>query len=374
MTNFIKSKLLLWLILILFPSFITAAFNSNSGIITGTLTDDAISSLEGVTVDILDGPLLIASTSTDSSGNYLISGLAPGSYIIRTRTPAYQIAIAPITINTNQSSMHNFALIKDFGTLSGTIIDHESLLPISGAVVAVYDGTTPINSSLTDISGNYTITNLAPGAYNVVASGDLYSFSINQETIVANTTTNLNFQLNPFQGTIVGTLTDRSNDQPLYGMFVLVLSENNFVTFSLTDENGQYVIEGLAPGSYNVIARKRGFASSNATANIEVGNTTTQDFDITPIPLPPESIKGTIVFNKFPTTKDRIHTITWSPSPSNCVQCYQIFRDGELVGTVSADQQLVFYDRCKPINDKNIYQIRTVNIFDQVSDFIAMSL
>lgn len=349
--------------------------NPLPGTIIGTVVDAVTASpIVGATIRLLDGPDVIATVLTDPNGRYLMTGIASGIYIIQAHSLGYQISLASMKVSSDAASVQNFALIKNPGTLSGTVFDSSSLSPISGATINVYDSSTLIASSITDVNGNYTISDLPPGTYDVVALAQTYADNVTQAIIIANATTILDFPLSQDFGSMTGFVTNRCDNQPIAGVIILVFSQGHFVNDALTDGNGQYEIDGLAPGPYSLVARKQGFVTVSATANVVTGSFTSLNFVLDPILLPPQSIKGNIKHNKFLTKEERVKVISWKESPSGCLQGYQIFKDGQLVDTVSVGDPLVFYDRCTNKKGKNTYQVRAVDNFGLVSEFVTIIL
>src|SRR5262249_9084211 len=68
-----------WLAFFLFVIFSGAALAADrGGNIRGVITDPLGAVVSGATVDLLQGNRRVATTSTDSSGNYQFPGVAPG--------------------------------------------------------------------------------------------------------------------------------------------------------------------------------------------------------------------------------------------------------------------------------------------------------
>lgn len=63
--------------------------DSNKGVISGDVTDDDGMPLQGVTVKLLDAnDVVIATTTTDSDGDYEFMGLFAGTYTVKETNPA----------------------------------------------------------------------------------------------------------------------------------------------------------------------------------------------------------------------------------------------------------------------------------------------
>jgi len=153
--------------------------------------------INGVTVNLYEqtGLAPIATTTTAGNGDYLFSGLTPGSYFVEFIKPAGYIFSPPfqgsddqidsdanpltgrtptITVTSGQSQlkwdagMYQPAAIGDFVWMD---LDLNGFYdggdyPLSNIVVQLYTGTgTLIDSTSTDGSGNYYFTDLSPGSY-----------------------------------------------------------------------------------------------------------------------------------------------------------------------------------------------------------------
>lgn len=80
------------------------------------------------------------------------------------------------------------------------------------------------------------------------------------------------------------------------------------------------------------------------------------------LPLqPPTNFKGIVVKNKFATQTEYVHQLTWTRSPDARVSEYQIYRNGKLIGTVSANSPSIFNDHDRKKNKKDQYTIIAVS-------------
>jgi len=98
-----------------------------------------------------------------------------------------------VTVLEGNTAIGNLSLtwIIVPGTITGTVSDAEDDSPIAGATVR--DGT---RTTTTDASGEYTIADVPPGTYEVVASKEGYESSTSTVTVVPGGTAVMNFSLN----------------------------------------------------------------------------------------------------------------------------------------------------------------------------------
>ncbi|HSS49624.1 MAG TPA: SdrD B-like domain-containing protein, partial [Thermoanaerobaculia bacterium] len=147
--------------------------------------------ISGVTVQLLNASnTVIATTTTNSSGNYTFSGVAAGNYTVRVvssslpagYTPTYDLDgittphTASFSLSANRTDV-DFGY-RPAGTLSvgdrvwtdanGNGIQDSNEAGISGVTVQLLNsGGTVIATTTTNSSGNYTFTGLTSGTYTV---------------------------------------------------------------------------------------------------------------------------------------------------------------------------------------------------------------
>ncbi|MDD4107283.1 MAG: S8 family serine peptidase [Prolixibacteraceae bacterium] len=144
------------------------------------------------------------------------------------------------------------------GSIGGTVYISGTTDPISGATISIS------NSGFTATSGGdgkYSIANIPVGTYTVTVSATGYtSQSATGVTVSAGSVTNQNFNLEPVTVTtytISGSVKDETGAAINEALVKLVdrdLSSN-------TDANGNYSIDGVAQGDYQITASADGFNS-----------------------------------------------------------------------------------------------------------------
>ncbi|HSX26867.1 MAG TPA: carboxypeptidase regulatory-like domain-containing protein [Chlamydiales bacterium] len=350
------------------------ALDSDPGTIAGRVTDATTGDpIVGATIRIYTTEILVAAALTDSDGNYEIPNLAPDTYSVTAFKPNYQLGVVgAVVVTAGQTTVVNLALASNPGTISGTVRD-SGATPIPGATVIVLQGTTLVNSTLTDVNGSYTVPGLAPGTYTVLAFAQGYRAAFATKTVMAGMTTTSDFNLNSLPGAIAGTVTDGCTGGPSPGTVIVVLNGSAVVGFGVTDSNGSYDIDTLAPGSYTVTAAKNKFVTSTSSATVIANQTTTVNFLLTPAALPPATLSGSTVKDKFLTQTDFVHSIQWEASPGFCVTGYQVFRNGALIAFVSSADLLSYLDHNR-YNQTDTYSIKAVNSFDLISSAASITL
>jgi 5-hydroxyisourate hydrolase-like protein (transthyretin family) len=185
------------------------------------------------------------------------------------------------------------------GTISGTVTDEDTGLPIAGVGINANSlGPGPGQSSLTTAEGAYTLAGLDPGSYRILPScgtGDyipeMYDDSLDWSRVdpvavgVGEAVSGVDLALRK-GANISGKVTDAQSGLPVGGIQVDAgPSEWKFLVATDTDGNGDYTLRGLPEGQITVIVARHGgvdYISQERT----VGITGTQevlgtDFELT---------------------------------------------------------------------------------------------
>ena len=314
------------------------------GTITGTVTD-AVSGapLAGVSVSAVTGSGSSAGSSvtTGASGVYRLTGLATGTYYVRTSNGAPYLdelyhdlpclggncvptagTGVEVTAGSTTSGI-DFGLVPG-GSITGTVTGAGTGEPLANVTLLVYtaSGSSAGGSVRTNASGVYTATGLATGTYFVQTSGSIpyldqlytdlacpaWNCTVTSGTgvvVTAGTTTNgIDFAL-AMGGTIAGKVIDVGTGAPLANVTIYVhAASGSFGGQGWTDTLGAYTIAGLATGNYYVeTANSPGYVDelyndlpcaegsctrTSGTGVSVVAGTTTSDIDFG-LALPPVS-------------------------------------------------------------------------------------
>lgn len=166
------------------------------------------------------------------------------------------------------------------GTVMGTVTDSSTGLPIQGASVSADTG----QIDTTDVNGNYTLSSVPTGTRTVTASATGFVTQQNTNVVVIDgqTTSNVDFALDPEPtggtGTIKGTVTDASTG----GKLSNVLVETDLDQFDTTNRGGKYTIKDVPDGNRTVTASKAGYVTQQQPATVTAGQTTTVNFALVP--------------------------------------------------------------------------------------------
>jgi protocatechuate 3,4-dioxygenase beta subunit len=279
------------------------------------LDDNSESGLAGVTVELLNaaGTSVLATTTTNASGNYQFTNLNAGTYEVQFLAPAGDaFTTQGVATATGINSSANSAGLSGPITLTSGQIDNAvnaglKVLPASisstvwidtnkdglldngesgqpGVTVELLNaaGTSVLATTTTNASGNYTFSNLAPDNYDVeVVPPTGYGFTTQGATgaidsavnatsgitapftlTAGQTDTALNAGLVAQPAAITGEIWFDANRDGLLdngetgasGVSVGLWNANgtSMITAVATQANGTYTFANLAPGTYEV--------------------------------------------------------------------------------------------------------------------------
>jgi protocatechuate 3,4-dioxygenase beta subunit len=266
------------------PTTLDFTLASDPGTIQGMVTDTTTPTplpLAGAAIDVFQNSILFASTTSSTSGAYLVNGLPLGTYTVRVRLPSYQTALAITTLETVTPQTVNFALLPNPGSVIGTVTSATTGEPIQGALVVLEQKSIEITQVYTDGQGHYELTDLSLGASTMVVTAPGYQSFLQGADIISGEVLTNNFVLQPNPATIRGTVLDASTLLPAPNVMVTLLHDSVIYAFDMTDTDGTYFIPNMAPGSYAIRANGEGFQTHIETAILTAGQTTTVNFTLT---------------------------------------------------------------------------------------------
>jgi PQQ-like domain/Carboxypeptidase regulatory-like domain len=237
---------------------------------------------------------LAGCATTDSSGAYTLSGLAPGSYTVyaSSQSSLEKAVSTGVTVVAGRDVTAADLNLTPTGQISGSAQLNGS--PAMGIIVYVA-GTS--FSAMTDGSGNFVISSVpAATGYTLIASMQGCNSTTASANVAAGTTTTLSAPMNltplttlPGTGTITGTVRLGGASSGNTGIFVY-LPETSYITMTTAD-SGAFSITNIAPDAYSaVVASKVGYISAqySGTITVSVGNATTVPQTLTLTPATPQ--------------------------------------------------------------------------------------
>ncbi len=243
--------------------------------ISGRLTDGATSSpLNGGWATLYSAAgQSIKTVSTDTNGEYVITGITAGDYKVQFSVTDYftewyddktNQASATVLTAVPPTAITNIDAVMTRGaTLAGTVTHSVSSAPLSDVLVTLFDtASNPVMTTATDSSGNYKFTPVNAGTYKVgfEKSGfvpqwyhNMSNFGNADSVVLAagEDKTGIDAQLVPM-GAISGNVTD-THGNAVSNLTVEVYDTGGIkVRTTYTDNAGDYTAHDLLSGNYRV--------------------------------------------------------------------------------------------------------------------------
>ncbi len=206
----------------------------------------------GVTVTLSGGPSS-GSVLTDAAGNYRVTGLAAGNYVVTPTRPGYAFSpsSAPVNLNANVTGL-NFTVPAY--RIAGHVYANADSSPLSGVTITLTGATA--KTAITGSDGAFMFDDLINGAYTVTPGYAGYSFTpVAKEVIVSNADQN---NVTFFRAFTISGYVKAKKGSLVFPDVIITLS-GDLSAETLTDSTGYYQFEELIAGSYTVTPGKLSF-------------------------------------------------------------------------------------------------------------------
>lgn len=245
-----------------------------TGTITGRLTDASTNQpLNGVSVSAISiqPP---TTTTTDATGSFVLSDIPQGSQTITFILAGY--GAATMTVPVTAGSIISVGTVSLYanpttGIIRGIVTDSSNGQPLSG--VAITSSGSFSGSATTGADGSFIFSNVTPGAVTLSAAKAGYGPVNGTGTVTAGGILFFNPQMTtlppqPSTGTVTGKVIDASDNQPVSGVYVELLSNGSTVN---TDVSGNFTLSNVPSGSQTIIFMLAGYTDITVTADIVGG-------------------------------------------------------------------------------------------------------
>jgi DNA helicase HerA-like ATPase len=247
----------------------TLQANFGTGLLTGAARDSSGNVLANVSCSIA-GIINL----TNSSGQYLLNASIGNHTFVATKT-GYVPHSAAVRINDSNTTLYNFTMNDALlsGTLTGTVLDNVSGLPIAGATV--YAG-----SNIQATAGDGTFSLTVPAGSNIIwVIKQGYDSHVQNVSIPLLGTTDITVRMRPSNGTFDGYVKDAITGALLDNTTVSIGG-----TSYVTGLNGYFNMTIVAGDNILYVAVRPGYENYAGNTTIEPSLITHHNISMTAKP------------------------------------------------------------------------------------------
>ncbi|MHB8994264.1 MAG: carboxypeptidase regulatory-like domain-containing protein [Armatimonadota bacterium] len=238
------------------------------------------------------------SATTDAAGNYLITGLLPGTYTVKPALRGFTFTPSEQTVTVDSDITG-----RDFTWTVGYDIDGR-VLDAAGNGMQGVTVTSGIVTTITNDTGYWRMLDLPAGSYNVVPSLPRYVFEPQSRTVTVGP--GLSGLGQQFVGRlqtfgVSGVITD-INGQRMSGVTVDATGDEGAAQAS-TNANGVYNFASLLPGQWTITPSKTNYTFKPASADVDV-NADVQEVNFVGVPVYYLQLPAGLSFIALPVTPE----------------------------------------------------------------------
>lgn len=192
-----------------------------------------------------------AFATSSSSTSFTLNGLPAETYEVTLRLAGYITqTISGVVVAAGQNVGLGTIALAPASEIDGTVTSTDPNQPAGETAIEALQGGTVVATTITDLSGDFQLTNLSPGTYTLAVPSAAFATAPTVTVGLGQTLTGQSVLVQP-GGTIAGTVSDQ-NAHPLPGMPVYLSGPNGLSRTVTTAGDGSYRFNGLAAGSYDV--------------------------------------------------------------------------------------------------------------------------
>lgn len=269
------------------------SFGQLNGIITDAGGGAVTSNDTEIKLYTVEGALLETQFAS-AGGTFHIANIAPGEYVLNVFSPGFTTLAIGVTIANGLATSVTAVLQSQPAIVTGSVRNARSDSPVSGALINIGDiYSNPLETTISDESGNFTLSGLPPGNLTLSASAPLFGTDTQAVVTRPGQTTNVSFLLTPNPGRLAGFISDFITGANLPGAAIRIHDSATGILAAsiLSGISGDYVYSNLTPSSYTATASKDGYATELGGFTIVSDATTRFSFALDPLP---GRLRGTV--------------------------------------------------------------------------------
>ena len=257
----------------------------------GTIIGTVLSSsgpIDNATVSI--SSLGYVANASRADGSYQLNGVPGGTLSITANASGYVPESKDVKLSVGGSSLANFVLISQNGSISGHIFHAASGEPLNNTNVSVQVGSITLTVS-SGSDGSYNITNIPEGIYTVTASKDGFFSNSSVDILVTrgSMTAGVDFNLAEKPTRLYGIV--KSGSFLLVGVNISVVGTE---FYSISGIDGNFEIRNLTAGTHTVLASRTGYYPKTIeNVVIPAGGETQLEVNLTV--MPGSLLQGTVI-------------------------------------------------------------------------------
>ncbi len=257
------------------PALSTTPPVETTGVLKGTVANNAGQPVSGAAVSVLGKKTYAASTGT--AGEFSVSAMDVDTYSVTVTAPGFLSQSYSVTILagvTTDIGTVNLLPSPVTGRVSGIVTDSVTGSALAGVTVFATGASTW--QAVTGSDGTYEISDVKPGAVALSAARTDYGTVTGTGTVTAGGTLTFSpgMVMLPTTGEVKGTVIDSSTGQAISGAIISLVTGTYPAKTTTTDATGAFSVNSLSPGNYTLTITATAHAIQTYTITIVAGTTT----------------------------------------------------------------------------------------------------
>jgi hypothetical protein len=250
-----------------------------AGLIAGTAV-----SPEDATVKLLNADGQEIASTTAVAGAYTFPAVAAGTYKVEVSKATFVTATSDaLTVAKNTATNYDVTLsaVPTTASVAGFVREANTLTPAADATVKYYavsvkdvDAGTELKTALVAADGAYSVSDVAPGAYDVVVRNAGQETFVTQLTVAAgDSLTNANYTVQNGGNASAKFTVTKQDASALTGSTVTLVDKYGFAYVGSVIDN-TVTFSNLPAGDYKVTTSLTGYVTDVRTVSVAKGGAT----------------------------------------------------------------------------------------------------